>query len=186
MTRSQVLILDPPSQIRFTGPFNDVTTSQLQLSNPTDSRVCFKVKTNVPHQYCVHPSVGIIEPLQHVTVDLMLQPCSSTRPDVDCSHKFMLQTLFAPEGHIASLERLFHQLKPDDMMNTKLSCVFEQPIIRQASARECNGTTATGETQDITQHAAESLKRSTESSPPITAILLLLAVVVAVVYKLLV
>ena len=51
-----------------TGPFTEVVTADLNLSNPSDKRVCFKVKTTAPKRYCVRPNSGIIEPRQSVTV----------------------------------------------------------------------------------------------------------------------
>lgn len=45
----------------FTGPFSDVVTTNLKLSNPTDRNVCFKVKTTAPRRYCVRPNSGIID-----------------------------------------------------------------------------------------------------------------------------
>ena len=44
-----------------TGPFSDVVTTTLKLSNPTDRNVCFKVKTTAPRRYCVRPNSGIID-----------------------------------------------------------------------------------------------------------------------------
>ena len=52
----------------ISGPFTDVVTSDLKLSNPTDRRVCFKVKTTAPKRYCVRPNSGIIEPGAAVSV----------------------------------------------------------------------------------------------------------------------
>lgn len=43
------------------GPFSDVVTANLKLSNPTDRNVCFKVKTTAPRRYCVRPNSGIID-----------------------------------------------------------------------------------------------------------------------------
>lgn len=43
------------------GPFTDVVTTNLKLKNPSDRRVCFKVKTTAPRRYCVRPNSGVIE-----------------------------------------------------------------------------------------------------------------------------
>lgn len=43
------------------GPFTDVVTATLKLTNPTDRNVCFKVKTTAPRRYCVRPNSGIID-----------------------------------------------------------------------------------------------------------------------------
>ena len=52
----------------ISGPFTDVVTADLKLSNPSEKRVCFKVKTTAPKRYCVRPNSGIIEPNQSVSV----------------------------------------------------------------------------------------------------------------------
>ena len=52
----------------FPGPFTDVVTADLGLNNPSDRRVCFKVKTTAPKRYCVRPNSGIIEPGTKITV----------------------------------------------------------------------------------------------------------------------
>ena len=44
------------------GPFTEVVTADLKLSNPSKKRICFKVKTTAPKQYCVRPNNGLIEP----------------------------------------------------------------------------------------------------------------------------
>jgi len=44
------------------GPFTDVVTTNLKLRNPSDRRVCFKVKTTAPRRYCVRPNSGLIDP----------------------------------------------------------------------------------------------------------------------------
>lgn len=50
------------------GPFTDVVTTNLKLKNPSDRRVCFKVKTTAPRRYCVRPNSGVIEAGATVTI----------------------------------------------------------------------------------------------------------------------
>ena len=50
------------------GPFTDVVTTNLKLKNPSDRRVCFKVKTTAPRRYCVRPNSGIIDAGATVTI----------------------------------------------------------------------------------------------------------------------
>jgi len=52
----------------ISGPFTEVVTADLSLINPSDKRVCFKVKTTAPKRYCVRPNSGVLEPKQTVTV----------------------------------------------------------------------------------------------------------------------
>ena len=54
--------------VLFIGPFNDVITANLVLSNPSNKTVLFKVKTTAPKQYCVRPNSGVLEPGKHQTV----------------------------------------------------------------------------------------------------------------------
>lgn len=46
----------------------------LTLSNPTDQRVAFKVKTTAPKKYCVKPSNGFVEPGSTRDVQVVMQP----------------------------------------------------------------------------------------------------------------
>uniref|UniRef100_A0A158PA38 MSP domain-containing protein n=1 Tax=Angiostrongylus cantonensis TaxID=6313 RepID=A0A158PA38_ANGCA len=55
----QVLQLEPAKELVFQGPFTDIVNAHLQLKNPTERTVCFKVKTTAPKQYCVRPNSGI-------------------------------------------------------------------------------------------------------------------------------
>ncbi|XP_047446206.1 VAMP (vesicle-associated membrane protein)-associated protein A, like [Mugil cephalus] len=121
----QVLILDPPSDLRFKGPFTDVVTTNLKLKNPSDRRVCFKVKTTAPRRYCVRPNSGVIEAGATVIISVMLQPFDYD-PNEKSKHKFMVQTIFAP-SHVSDMDALWKDAKPDDLMDSKLRCVFELP-----------------------------------------------------------
>lgn len=33
----------------------------MKLTNPTEKRVCFKIKTTAPKKYCVRPNSGVLE-----------------------------------------------------------------------------------------------------------------------------
>ncbi|XP_072536125.1 vesicle-associated membrane protein-associated protein A isoform X1 [Salminus brasiliensis] len=121
----QILVLDPPSDLKFRGPFTDVVTTNLKLRNPSDRKVCFKVKTTAPRRYCVRPNSGIIEAGASVTISVMLQPFDYD-PNEKSKHKFMVQTIFAPPN-ITDLEAMWKDAKPEDLMDSKLRCVFELP-----------------------------------------------------------
>ncbi|XP_067330675.1 VAMP (vesicle-associated membrane protein)-associated protein A, like [Channa argus] len=121
----QVLILDPAVDLRFKGPFTDVVTTNLKLKNPSDRRVCFKVKTTAPRRYCVRPNSGVIEAGAAVIISVMLQPFDYD-PNEKSKHKFMVQTIFAPPN-VTDMDALWKDAKPDDLMDSKLRCVFELP-----------------------------------------------------------
>uniref|UniRef100_H3DBL6 Vesicle-associated membrane protein-associated protein A n=1 Tax=Tetraodon nigroviridis TaxID=99883 RepID=H3DBL6_TETNG len=121
----QVLILDPPSDLKFKGPFTDVVTTNLKLKNPSERKICFKVKTTAPRRYCVRPNSGMIDPGATVVISVMLQPFDYD-PNEKNKHKFMVQTIFAPPN-ASDMESLWKDAKPDDLMDCKLRCVFELP-----------------------------------------------------------
>ncbi|XP_073796141.1 vesicle-associated membrane protein-associated protein A isoform X1 [Danio rerio] len=135
----QILILEPSNDLRFRGPFTDVVTTNLKLRNPSDRRVCFKVKTTAPRRYCVRPNSGIIDPGATVTISVMLQPFDYD-PNEKSKHKFMVQTIFAPSS-VSDLEAMWKDAKPDDLMDSKLRCVFDMPSdndkMVRISARVC-------------------------------------------------
>ncbi|TRZ22987.1 hypothetical protein HGM15179_004129 [Zosterops borbonicus] len=107
------------------GPFTDVVTTNLKLRNPSDRKVCFKVKTTAPRRYCVRPNSGIIDPGSSVIVSVMLQPFDYD-PNEKSKHKFMVQTTYAPPN-ITDMEAVWKEAKPDELMDSKLRCVFEMP-----------------------------------------------------------
>ncbi|XP_062852833.1 vesicle-associated membrane protein-associated protein B/C isoform X3 [Trichomycterus rosablanca] len=123
--REQVLLLEPQHDLKFRGPFTEVVTSTLKLTNPTDRNVCFKVKTTAPHRYCVRPNSGVIEAGVSVNVSVMLQPFDYD-PNEKCKHKFMVQSIMAPPD-MTDMERLWKEAKPEELMDSKLRCIFEVP-----------------------------------------------------------
>lgn len=61
--------IDPQHHLlSHAGPFTEVVTTNLKLKNPSDRKVCFKVKTTAPRRYCVRPNSGMIESGATVTV----------------------------------------------------------------------------------------------------------------------
>ncbi|XP_053401330.1 vesicle-associated membrane protein/synaptobrevin-binding protein-like isoform X3 [Mercenaria mercenaria] len=120
----QVLQIEPSVELVFRGPFNEVVTADLKLTNPSDKRVCFKVKTTAPKRYCVRPNSGVIESKGAVTVAVMLQPFDYD-PNEKNKHKFMVQTMFAPDGKIENQEQLWKDVLPEQLMDSKLKCVLD-------------------------------------------------------------
>lgn len=118
-----MLKLEPSSELRFRGSFTKVVTANLKLTNPTDKNVCFKVKTTAPKRYCVRPNSGFVEPHGVVEVAVMLQPFDYD-PKEKSKHKFMVQTMLAPEGEMDH-ETLWKEADQTSFMDSKLKCVFD-------------------------------------------------------------
>lgn len=120
----QILSLFPQNELRFKGPFTKVVTADLTLSNPSKSQVCFKVKTTAPKQYCVRPNSGLIEPGASVNVAVMLQPFDYD-PNEKNRHKFLVQSLVVSSGPAGNQEQWWKDASPEQIMDSKLKCVFE-------------------------------------------------------------
>ncbi|KAL4655750.1 vesicle-associated membrane protein-associated protein B/C [Arapaima gigas] len=123
--QEQVLLLEPQHELKFRGPFTDVVTTTLKLANPTDRNVCFKVKTTAPRRYCVRPNSGVIDAGTSINVSVMLQPFDYD-PNEKSKHKFMVQSLLAPPD-MTDMEGVWKEAKPEELMDSKLRCVFELP-----------------------------------------------------------
>lgn len=88
----------------------------MSLKNPTDSKILFKIKTTAPKKYCVRPNCGIIGPKSLIEIASKLNKTSCCRKNIEIyflavclqpfifdpneknKHKFMVQSLVAPEG----------------------------------------------------------------------------------------
>jgi hypothetical protein len=131
----QVLTLEPASELKFKGPFNEVVTSELVLTNTSSKRVCFKVKTTAPKQYCVRPNSGIINPGQKQTVSVMLQPFQYD-PTEKNKHKFLVQSMSILDGISDNQDLLWRDAQPEQIMDSKLRCYFEMPGEPQPAIEE--------------------------------------------------
>jgi len=123
--KSQVLIIEPPIELTFTGPFTQAVSSYMKLKNPSDRKVCFKIKTTAPKRYCVKPNSGVVDPNSEVQIAVSLQPFDYD-PLEKNKHKFMVQSMFAPEGEI-NQDTLWKEIGQEELMDSKLKCVFAMP-----------------------------------------------------------
>lgn len=122
---AQVLIIEPANELKFVGPFCTAVSSFMRLTNPTDNVILFKIKTTAPKKYCVRPNCGVLEPKSTIEIAIILQPFIFDAAEKN-KHKFMVQSMVMPEGDV-SVEQLWKDVSPDDLMDSKLRCVFELP-----------------------------------------------------------
>jgi len=123
--KEQVLVIEPPIELTFTGPFTSAVSSYMKLRNPSDQKVCFKIKTTAPKRYCVKPNSGVVDPNDEVQIAVSLQPFEFD-PNEKNKHKFMVQSMFAPDGEI-NQDTLWKEIDQNDLMDSKLRCVFAMP-----------------------------------------------------------
>lgn len=135
--------------LHFPGPFCTAVSSYMRLTNPTEHVILFKIKTTAPKKYCVRPNCGVLEPKTTIEIaskislwrniwstaflnvsprysfPVILQPFIFDAAEKN-KHKFMVQSMIMPEGDV-STEQLWKDVSPDDLMDSKLRCVFELP-----------------------------------------------------------
>lgn len=127
--QAQILSIEPENELVFRGPFKDVVTTILKLSNPSNQVVCFKVKTTAPKRYCVRPNCGLINPDESVNVAVMLQPFDYKDSNENKRHKFLVQSIIPKEDIALNDVESFWKNLADSypIMDSKLKCVFEFP-----------------------------------------------------------
>lgn len=153
--RDQILVIEPPMELSFKGPFTSAVTSSMKLKNPSDKSVCFKIKTTAPRRYCVKPNSGVIEAAGEMAVAVSLQPFDYDPTDKN-KHKFMVQSMFAPDGEV-NQDQLWKEADSNEMMDSKLRCVFVMPPgAEQNSVTETTGDAPTPEIK--TEAKADSFK----------------------------
>lgn len=137
--REQILILKPASEIKFKGPYTEVVTRSLELTNPSEQRVAFKIKTTTPKRYCVRPNSGTLNPQETASVLIMLQPYDQ-EGDMT-KHKFMVQSIFLSNNSLDPLtDNYWKTAGSETLMDTKLKCVFEDDDSPKTSSRNSGGT----------------------------------------------
>uniref|UniRef100_A0A1A8EYJ9 VAMP (Vesicle-associated membrane protein)-associated protein B and C n=1 Tax=Nothobranchius korthausae TaxID=1143690 RepID=A0A1A8EYJ9_9TELE len=158
--QEQVLVLEPQHELKFRGPFTDVVTATLKLTNPTDRNVCFKVKTTAPRRYCVRPNSGVIDPGSSINVSVMLQPFDYD-PNEKSKHKFMVQSMLAPRD-MTDMEGVWKEAKPEELMDSKLRCSFEMPLENDKTHESESIKTVSSFTSVKTEHSV--LPKSSSAS----------------------
>jgi hypothetical protein len=87
--------------IYIVGPVGEPVSVVMKLSNKSDKKVCFKLKTTAPDRYTMEPTTGIVKPKGNCKVKVTLEPLDSVTEynhDSVENHKFQVLATLAPEG----------------------------------------------------------------------------------------
>ncbi|XP_049884785.1 vesicle-associated membrane protein-associated protein B isoform X3 [Pectinophora gossypiella] len=162
---NQVLTIEPQNELKFkvdsSGLFEQGYTTYLRLINPSTDTVLFKIKTTAPKKYCVRPNSGILEPNSKVDIAITPQPVY-VDPNEKHKHKFMVQSVIAPEGK-TNIDQVWKEISPDQLMDYKLKCVFETP--RGTNLNDAGDNVAQNEVTKKRVAVAEDTKSSTKTLP---------------------
>ncbi|KAF7385731.1 hypothetical protein HZH68_013045 [Vespula germanica] len=166
---AQVLLIEPEGELRFRGPFTGApVTSYIKLINPTSNKVYFKIKTTVPKKYCVRPNSGALKPMEVAEIAVCLQPCDFDPADKN-KHKFMVQSLIAPDNDSDDYlnNDVWKDTKPEQLMDSKLKCVFENPVTTTAATKTTTTTTTTRSDTNTNNEKNKGTGDSVKSSPKV-------------------
>lgn len=164
----QILIIEPRYELRFRGPFTERTiTSYIKLTNPSDHRVHFKIKTTAPRRYCVRPNCGTISPKEVAQIAVTLQPFDFDEKAEKNKHKFMVQALVAQDGDDEDHIDMWKEIDPDQLMESKLKCVFENPVTKTTTSETTSSTTVIKSEPNTTNGKNKGVGDSVKSSPEI-------------------
>uniref|UniRef100_A0A6B2EJA4 Putative vesicle-associated membrane protein-associated protein n=1 Tax=Phlebotomus kandelakii TaxID=1109342 RepID=A0A6B2EJA4_9DIPT len=153
--REQLLLIEPQNELKFRGPFNTHVTAGMRLTNPSDKVILFKIKTTAPKKYCVRPNCGTLNPQETTEVNIVLQPFIFD-PTEKNRHKFMVQSVIAPRGmeQYTSMEQVWKEISPNDLMDSKLRCVFE--VTADTAAPAASAVTSSGDEQQTFAATSEA------------------------------
>ncbi|XP_011060408.1 PREDICTED: vesicle-associated membrane protein-associated protein B/C isoform X2 [Acromyrmex echinatior] len=164
----QVLLIEPQNELRFRGPFTGgPVTSYIKLINPTNKKIYFKIKTTAPKRYCVRPNSGALKPKDVTEIAVCLQPYDFD-PSEKNKHKFMVQTVVAPDDDDDEYPiDVWKDINPDQLMDSKLKCVFENPVINTTSStvKMTATSTTTKADSNATNGKNKTVGDSVKSSP---------------------
>ncbi|ALC43406.1 fan, partial [Drosophila busckii] len=115
----QMLVVDPPSEIVFEGPFNRAVCKKVMVFNPCNYRVAFKLKTTTPRLFFVRPNVGLIKPNESFTIDIFMHPLVSNSSALRSNHKFLMQAVEAND-FVPDLHSFWRSINPASIWDTKI------------------------------------------------------------------
>ncbi|XP_059616992.1 vesicle-associated membrane protein-associated protein B/C-like [Phlebotomus argentipes] len=155
--KEQLLLIEPQNELKFYGPFNTHVTSRMRLTNPTEKVILFKIKTTAPKKYCVRPNCGTLNARDSIEISIVLQPLNYD-PFEKNRHKFMVQSVVAPRGveEFGSIEQIWKEVNPQDLMDSKLKCVFEAVADNLAESDLASSNAVTSTRQETQTFAATS------------------------------
>ncbi|KAM3968721.1 VAMP-associated protein 33kDa isoform 3-T3 [Aphomia sociella] len=162
---NQVLTIEPQNELKFkvdfSGLFEQGYTTYMRLINPSSDTVLFKIKTTAPKKYCVRPNSGMLEPNSKVEIAITPQPVY-VDPNEKHKHKFMVQSVIAPEGK-NNIDQVWKEISPEQLMDYKLKCVFETP--RGTNLNESGDNAAQNEVTKKRVAVADEAKTTSKTLP---------------------
>ncbi len=116
-----------PTELKFKFELRKNIPVILSLTNPTDEKIAFKVKTTSPKMYCVRPSSGFVEPKSNLQVQVIRQAQKETPALGDTKDKFLVQSTRVASSVAEIVPELFDSTKNSRVSQVKLRVVLTGP-----------------------------------------------------------
>lgn len=126
-SREQMVLNVHPQDISFPGNGMTHTEAQINLHNPTNKRVAFKVKTTAPRRYCVRPNSGIIDPDSTMSIQVLFQPGDANSLNDIPRHKFLVQAIVLNDNEDTTNDTKWRDITTNQherLMESKMRVLF--------------------------------------------------------------
>jgi len=141
--REQVLVIEPPNELTFHGPFTSAVSSYMKLKNPSDRKVYFQIKATAPKRLCVNPNSGVLDPKTEVQIAVSYTEYDPAKRN---KHKILVKSMFPPDQDTLVLgtgckwkwSDQWEAIDQNELMGSKLKCVFAMPpnLVEQNNIEE--------------------------------------------------
>ncbi|MEW5314239.1 MAG: hypothetical protein WDW38_005750 [Sanguina aurantia] len=127
-----------PADLKFKFVLNKQLLATIVITNNTDSRLAYKIKTTAPKKYVVRPSSGIAEPKGPVTIQVIMQAQKEQPLDFNnCKDKFMVQTCSMLEDEQIDKDT-FTKEGGKDLKESRLRVILDGPAAPPSPVPESN------------------------------------------------
>lgn len=116
-----------PTELKFKFELRKNIPVILSLTNPTDEKIAFKVKTTSPKMYCVRPSSGFVEPKTSMQVQVIRQAQKEMPALGDTKDKFLVQSTRVASSVSDVSSDLFDTSKNSRVSQVKLRVLLTGP-----------------------------------------------------------
>eukprot|EP00088_Acartia_fossae_P070015 TRINITY_DN9268_c0_g1_i2.p1 TRINITY_DN9268_c0_g1~~TRINITY_DN9268_c0_g1_i2.p1 ORF type:complete len:548 (+),score=161.37 TRINITY_DN9268_c0_g1_i2:124-1767(+) len=141
----EILKLIPNHEVIFEAAANGDLISRVQLTNISDKKVAFKIKTTSPEKYRVRPSSGLLSPGAETSVSLYVPTAAnnggSGNSPVAGKDKFLITAVYVEEMEVtnSSLQELLKTKKPDGHYRLRCQLAGQQQTPPQSPPHPAAG-----------------------------------------------
>ena len=128
------LIVVPHPKVFFPLPITSSIENIILLSNPTEHRVAFRIRTNVPDRtYSVKPRYGILFPKEDLKLRVTLsfetiQQKGGPMPDENTNDRFVVDAkTVSDDVAVSGVEKMWKETRKPDY-RTEIPCVFSKAV----------------------------------------------------------